>query len=84
MQFLARKQESIAGYLLERFKRAKSLRRALLVGAVGRGMQLVIMWLFVQLFGLHYVFANILSVAILFVVGYTASKYWTFGKDTHD
>ena len=74
---------AVVEWLARHFRRARSLRRAFIVGGVGRGLQLVGMWTLVELAGINYVLANILSVALLFTAGYIASKYWTFGRDTY-
>lgn len=57
---------------------AVQLRRFVLVGAVTAGIQMVLLWLFVDIVGLNYLVGAAISIEITIVLTYVLNNAWTF------
>ena len=54
------------------------LRRFVVVGAVTAGIQMVLLWLFVDVAGLFYLLGALFSIEITIVLSYVLNNAWTF------
>ncbi|MBZ6496241.1 MULTISPECIES: GtrA family protein [Natrinema] len=59
---------------------ARQLRRFVIVGAVAAGVQLVLLWAFVDSAGLHYLLGALLAIEITIVLSYVLNNAWTFQR----
>lgn len=57
---------------------AKRLRRFVLVGLFAAGVQMVLLWLFVDAGGLHYLLGAFLSIEMTIFISYVLNNAWTF------
>jgi len=57
---------------------ALQLRRFVIVGAVTAGIQMVLLWLFVDVAGLFYLIGALFSIEITIVLSYVLNNAWTF------
>ncbi|MFA1609585.1 GtrA family protein [Halobellus rubicundus] len=57
---------------------ALQLRRFVVVGAVTAGIQMVLLWLFVDVSGLYYLLGAVISIEITIVLSYVLNNAWTF------
>ncbi|WP_224270024.1 GtrA family protein [Haloprofundus salinisoli] len=57
---------------------AVRLRRFVIVGAVAAGVQLVLLWLFVEQGGVNYLVAAAIAIEITIVFQYVLNNAWTF------
>ncbi|QCC46441.1 GtrA family protein [Halobellus limi] len=57
---------------------ALQLRRFVAVGAVTAGIQMVLLWLFVDVAGLFYLLGALFSIEITIVLSYVLNNAWTF------
>lgn len=90
---------SVAGFLLGAFvnytlnralvfrsdrAHAEALPRFLAVAGMGLGWNALLMYALVELAGVHYLLAQILTTAILLVWHYLGNALWTFRKGAED
>lgn len=54
------------------------LRRFFVVGAFTAGVQMVLLWLFVDTAGLHYLFGAFVAIEITIILSYVLNNAWTF------
>lgn len=59
------------------------LRRFVAVGAGAAGVQTALLWGFVELGGLYYLLAAVVSIEITIVLQYVANNAWTFARSSH-
>jgi putative flippase GtrA len=57
---------------------AVRLRRYVVVGTVTAGVQMVLLWLFVDFVGLYYLLGALIAVEITIVLTYVLNNAWTF------
>ncbi|MFW5903160.1 MAG: GtrA family protein [Halolamina sp.] len=57
---------------------AQQLRRYVVVGSVAAGVQLALLWLFVEVGGLHYLVAATVAIECTIVFQYVLNNAWTF------
>ncbi len=57
---------------------ATRLRRFAVVGAVTAVLQMVLLWLFVELAGVYYLLAAVVAIEITIVLTYVLNNAWTF------
>jgi len=57
---------------------APQLRKYVLVGTVAAGLQLLLLWAFVDGAGLHYLFGAVAAIECTIVVQYVLNNRWTF------
>ncbi len=57
---------------------AVQLRRFVVVGAIAAAVQMVLLWLFVDRVGLHYVLGALLAIEITIILSYVLNNAWTF------
>jgi putative flippase GtrA len=57
---------------------ALQLRRFVIVGAVTAGIQMVLLWLFVDVGGLFYIVGALFAIEITIVLSYVLNNAWTF------
>lgn len=57
---------------------ALQLRRFTIVGAVTAGIQMVLLWLFVDTVGLNYLLGALVAIEITIVLTYVLNNAWTF------
>lgn len=57
---------------------ARQLRRFVIVGAVAAGVQLALLWAFVDRIGLHYLLGAVLAIEVTIVLSYVLNNAWTF------
>lgn len=57
---------------------AVQLRRFVVVGTVAAGVQMVLLWLFVDAAGLNYLIGAGISIEITIVLSYVLNNAWTF------
>ncbi|GKZ15444.1 GtrA family protein [Haladaptatus sp. T7] len=54
------------------------LRRFVIVGSVAAGVQMVLLWMFVDRAGLNYLFGALIAIEITILFQYTLNNAWTF------
>jgi putative flippase GtrA len=54
------------------------LRRYVVVGTVTAGIQMALLWLFVDVAGLNYLLAALIAIEITIVLSYVLNNAWTF------
>lgn len=57
---------------------AVQLRRFVVVGALAAGLQLVLLWLFVDYVGLNYLVGAMIAIEITIICSYVLNNAWTF------
>ncbi|MHB9286919.1 GtrA family protein [Halobacteriales archaeon Cl-PHB] len=57
---------------------APQLRRFVTVGTVAAGIQMVVLWLFVDTVGLNYLVGAVAAIEITIVFSYVLNNAWTF------
>ncbi|MFD1685252.1 GtrA family protein [Halobellus litoreus] len=57
---------------------ALQLRRFVVVGAVTAGIQMVLLWVFVDVVGLFYLLGALFSIEITIILSYVLNNAWTF------
>lgn len=57
---------------------APQLRRFVAVGAIAAGIQMVLLWLFVDVGGLNYLLGAVIAIEITIVLSYVLNNIWTF------
>ena len=57
---------------------ALQLRRFVIVGAVTAGIQMLLLWLFVDTVGLYYLVGAVFAIEITIVLSYVLNNAWTF------
>ena len=57
---------------------AVQLRRFVLVGAFTAGVQMLLLWAFVDVARLHYLFGAVVAIEITIVLSYVLNNAWTF------
>lgn len=57
---------------------ATQLRRFVIVGAVTAGVQMVLLWLFVDAGGLNYLVGAVIAIEITILLTYVLNNAWTF------
>jgi len=78
----------MAGSLLERLRAflrqlregpvAVQLRRFVVVGAFAAGVQMVLLWLFVDVVGLNYLVGATIAIEFTIILTYVLNNAWTF------
>lgn len=56
----------------------EAIRKFAVVALVGLLLNTLLMWLFVDLLGIFYLLAQLLTTGLVFVWSFAASRYWTF------
>ncbi len=59
---------------------APRLRRFVLVGTIAAGVQMVLLWLFVDLVGMNYLLGALIAIEATIVLSYVLNNAWTFRK----
>jgi len=62
---------------------AAQLRRFVAVGVLAAGLQLSLLWLFVDVGGLHYLLGALISIELTIVFSYVLNNAWTFRSSRH-
>ena len=57
---------------------AVRLRRFVIVGAFAAAVQMVLLWLFVDRAGLHYLLGALIAIELTIVLSYVLNNAWTF------
>ncbi|WP_222919825.1 GtrA family protein [Natrinema sp. SYSU A 869] len=57
---------------------ARQLRRFAIVGTVAAGVQIVLLWAFVDNVGLHYLVGAVIAIEITIIFSYVLNNAWTF------
>jgi putative flippase GtrA len=57
---------------------AKQMRRFVVVGAIAAGLQMVLLWLFVENGGLNYLVGAVVAIETTIVFQYVLNNAWTF------
>ena len=57
---------------------AVQLRRFVLVGAFTAGVQMLLLWAFVDVARLHYLFGAVVAIEITILLSYVLNNAWTF------
>lgn len=57
---------------------APQLRRFVVVGIVAAGVQMALLWVFVDRAGLHYLLGALIAIEITIVLSYVLNNAWTF------
>jgi putative flippase GtrA len=60
---------------------APQLRRFVLVGTVAASAQMVLLWLFVDRAGLHYLLGALIAIELTIMLSYVLNNAWTFRAD---
>ncbi|MUV89324.1 GtrA family protein [Halapricum sp. CBA1109] len=63
---------------LQRGPLSRQLRRFVVVGTATAGVQMVLLWLFVDVAGLHYLLGAPIAIEITIVLAYVLNNAWTF------
>ena len=59
---------------------AIQLRRFVLVGALAAGVQMVLLWGFVELAGVNYLLGALVAIELTIVLSYVLNNAWTFQR----
>jgi putative flippase GtrA len=59
------------------------LRRFVVVGTVAAAFQLLLLWAFVDLGGVHYLSAVVVAIEVTIVLQYVLNNSWTFRPSRH-
>ena len=59
---------------------ALRLRRFVAVGAVAAGVQMALLWGFVEFAGVNYLFGALIAIEITIVLSYVLNNAWTFQR----
>lgn len=62
---------------------ASQLRRFVVVGSAAAGVQMVLLWLFVDFGGLFYLVGAIVAIEVTIVLQYVLNNAWTFRSVKH-
>lgn len=62
---------------------AKQLRRFVAVGTVAAGVQMVLLWLFVDVAGVYYLIGATVAIEITILLAYVLNNAWTFKSSQH-
>lgn len=57
---------------------AVRLRRFLMVGVFAAGVQMVLLWLFVDIAHVNYLIAAAIAIEMTIILSYVLNNYWTF------
>ena len=57
---------------------SRRLRRFAIVGTVASGVQLLLLWLFVDVGGWHYLLAAAIAIELTIIFAYVLNNAWTF------
>ncbi|NKE35365.1 GtrA family protein [Natronococcus sp. JC468] len=60
---------------------APQLRRFVAVGTFAAGVQMALLWTFVDWIDLHYLFGAVIAIEITIVLSYVLNNAWTFQAD---
>ena len=60
---------------------APQLRRFVVVGVIAAGVQMVLLWGFVDGVGLHYLLGALIAIEITIMLSYVLNNAWTFRAD---
>lgn len=63
---------------------APQMRRFVIVGIVAAGIQMVLLWGFVDVAGLNYLIGAVIAIEITIVLTYVANNAWTFRARRND
>ena len=59
---------------------AVRLRRFVMVGALAAGVQMALLWAFVELVGVNYMLSALAAIEITIVLSYVLNNAWTFQR----
>jgi Predicted membrane protein len=62
---------------------ARRLRRFVIVGIMGAGVQIGLLWLFVDIGGVNYLLGALFAIEFTIVLAYVLNNAWTFQTDRH-
>ena len=62
---------------------ARRLRRFVIVGVIGAGVQIGLLWLFVDVGGVNYLLGALFAIEFTIVLAYVLNNAWTFQTDQH-
>ena len=62
---------------------ATQLRRFFAVGVLAAALQTVLLWQFVERFGLQYLIAAFVAIEITIIFQYIVNNLWTFRRSSH-
>mgnify|MGYP002761278336 FL=1 len=62
---------------------ARRLRRFVIVGVIGAGVQIGLLWLFVDIGGVNYLLGALFAIEFTIVLAYVLNNAWTFQTDQH-
>lgn len=54
------------------------LRRFVIVGSIAAGVQMVLLWVFVDTIDLHYLIGALTAIEITIIISYVLNNAWTF------
>ncbi|ELZ17001.1 MULTISPECIES: GtrA family protein [Halobacteriales] len=57
---------------------APQLRRFVAVGIIAAGVQMMLLWVFVDKIGLYYLIGGLIAIEITIVLSYVLNNLWTF------
>lgn len=59
---------------------SRQLRRFVIVGTIAAGVQMALLWLFVDTAGVHYLIGAVVAIEITIVLSYVLNNAWTFRR----
>ena len=59
---------------------SRQLRRFVIVGSIAAGVQLILLWLFVDIAGVHYLLGAVVAIEITIILSYVLNNAWTFRR----
>ncbi|QZP38271.1 GtrA family protein [Halobaculum magnesiiphilum] len=59
---------------------SRQLRRFVIVGTIAAGVQMALLWLFVETAGVHYLIGAVVAIEITIVLSYVLNNAWTFRR----
>lgn len=57
---------------------SRQLRRFVVVGAVAAGVQILLLWVFVDRIGLNYLVGAVIAIEMTIILSYVLNNAWTF------
>jgi putative flippase GtrA len=64
-------------------QRRERLVRFFIVGLTAAGVQLILLWLFVDFGGINYLIGDVIAIEITILLQYVLNNAWTFHRSRH-
>ena len=71
-------------YLTEKHPKKTKIARYVISGGTAAAVDLILLYLLTDLFGIWYITSSILAYLVAFMVSFTLQKFWTFNDHSTD